>query len=324
MPEKWLITGGSGFIGTEVVTLALARGHDVCNIDIKAPRLDAHRPFWTEIDIRDRDAFIAKVRDYAPDRILHLASDIDISIPALASFTTTIEGTRNVADAAASVDGLKRLVHTSTQFVVTPGVEPRDEHFYEPYTVYGEAKAESEKIIWASELKAPWTIVRPTIIWGPHHPSFATEIFKHIRRRTYLQPKGPQPIMRAFGYVGNTAEQMVILAETPAHKLNRHVFYLGDASIDYDQWADAFALGLTGRKARRIPLGLLTLLGKAGDLAKKIGVPSPIDSGRAFRMSTSSKIDLEATHAVTGAPTVSFDAGVTNTMDWLSAYYSTP
>ena len=319
MTEKWLLTGASGFIGTHVAELALARGHSILNLDIKPPRLEAHKPFWSQTDVRSASEVMSLAQSFNPDRIIHLASDTDISIKTLEGFTTTISGTRNLAQTAKAIPGLKRFVHISTQFVVKPGVEPENEKFLLPYTVYGEAKAESEKIVWHAGLAAPWFIVRPTIIWGPYHPTFAQQIFKHIGHRTYLHPKGSRPIVRAFGFVRNTADQIVSLAELPSGATEKHVFYAGDASIDYDLWADAFSIGLTGRRARRIPTALLTGMGRAGDLLKAVGLRAPLDSGRAFRMSTSSKIDLSATHALIGSPKVSFERGVEETLAWIKA-----
>ncbi len=322
MSEKWLLTGASGFIGTNVASLALARGHRILNLDIKAPRLAEHKEFWRDVDVRSGDDVAREVREFAPDRIIHLASDIDITIETLPQFTTTINGTRNVALAAKQMPNLKRFVHISTQFVVRPGVKPESERHLQPYTVYGEAKAESEKIVWGAELPFPWFILRPTIIWGPYHPSFAQQIFKHIRAGFYLHPKGSKPIMRAFGYVRNTAQQTTAFAELPPDATDKHVFYLGDDSMDYDIWADAFSNGLRGRPARRIPLFALNAMGHAGDLLKAVGIRAPIDTGRAFRMSTSSAIDLSATHALIGPPKVTFEEGVGETLAWVKGVHA--
>ena len=38
-----LVTGGSGFIGTNLVAFLLARGHAVTNLDSQTPLMDAHR-----------------------------------------------------------------------------------------------------------------------------------------------------------------------------------------------------------------------------------------------------------------------------------------
>lgn len=322
MNGRILLTGGSGFIGSEVVEIALERGFAVCNLDIGPPRTAEHKALWREVDVRDAAAMERELLEFQPDRVLHLASDIDISIQTLSQFKTTIDGTANVLAAIKKLPTLKRFIHTSTQFVVKPGVEPESERFVEPYTVYGEAKAEAEKLVWHANLRVPWFILRPTIVWGPHHPSFAQQIFRYIANGRYLHPVGREPITRAFGYVTNVADQMMGFATIDRSMTSRHVYYLGDDSIDYDIWADAFALGLTGRRAKRIPVGLLRLLGHAGDLAKAVGLNSPIDSGRAFRMSTPSKINLRPTHVLVGTPKVSFDTGVAETLKWLNALQS--
>lgn len=314
---KILITGGSGFIGSQVVEQAVALGASILNIDLKPPRLSRHRPFWQAIDIRDERALEQAALVFQPTQILHLASDIDISITRLQDFKTITNGTANILNVARELPDLKCFLHTSTQFVVRPGVEPSSERYLDPYTVYGEAKAHSEEQVWAAKLGVPWVIVRPTIIWGPNHPSFAENIFRHIGSRSYLHPTAARPIVRAFGYVDNTAAQMLAIALLRREVRTRQVYYLGDAAIDYDQWADAFSIALTGKPARRIPLALLKALGLAGDAIKLTGLPSPIDSGRAFRMSTSSMIDLSPTLNLVGVPPIDFTEGVQKTVQWL-------
>ncbi|WIW47820.1 NAD(P)-dependent oxidoreductase [Bradyrhizobium sp. 62B] len=315
MSSKLLITGGSGFIGAEVVKLALEKGYIVRNLDLKAPESEFQR-YWRQIDIRNFEDVDGAIREFEPNQILHLASDIDVTIASLADFQTTINGTRNVLKVAQKLSSLRTFVHTSTQFVVRPGAPVTSDRDYVPYTLYGEAKAETEKQIWSANLSVDWYIMRPTIIWGPRHPSFGQQIFRYVASRKYLHPVGPDSIIRTFGYVYNTAEQMLKFFELPK-QLDNRVFYLGDAHIDYDKWIDAFSVGLTGRPARRIPVQLLKLMGWTGDLVNRVGLKSPIDSGRVFRMSTSSKIDLQKTLSVTGPPNVSFDLGVKKTLEWL-------
>ena len=307
MPDRLLITGGSGFIGAEVVALALNAGLEVRNLDIAEPRNEQHKPLWKQVDIRDAEAVVAAIAGFDPHRVLHLASD---------------NGTSNVLAALSRAKSLRSFVHTSTQFVVKPGIEPENERHYDPYTIYGEAKALTEQAVWAANISVPWYILRPTIIWGPYHPSFAKQIFRHMRTGRYLHPVSSRPIVRTFGYVTNVAEQMLNFSLMDDPDPTRRVFYLGDGSIDYDSWADAFSLGLTGRPARRIPVFALKALGIAGDVVKSVGLPSPIDSGRAFRMSTSSKIDLGPTFDLVGPPTVDFDAGVGRTLVWLRQHYA--
>lgn len=324
MTERLLVTGGSGFIGSEVVSLAMTKGWVVRNLDVRSPRNAAHHETWRLIDIRSGADVIREVLEFQPSRIVHLASEIDVNIKGLDGFLTTIGGTENVLSAISKLQELKSFVHISTQFVVKPGVDVPHERYLEPYTVYGAAKAESEKRVWAAGLEVPWFILRPTIVWGPYHPSFANQIFKYMASGRYLHPVARKPILRTFGYVDNVAEQIIGFAGMSSDGVrNRRVFYLGDQNMDYGVWADAFAVGLTGKAARRIPVGLLRLIGRAGDVVNSLGLSSPIDSGRAFRMSTGSKIDLEPTLLLLGSPTTSFDIGVATTLSWLRDVYST-
>lgn len=316
MKERIFVTGGTGFIGSSLVRLARSQGYEVRTFDLSPAREPEQREFWEEGDVRDLSQFRRSAEAFAPDYLLHLASDIDISITRLEQFTTTIDGTRNAIAVARELP-LKRFLHTSTQFVVKPGVQPQTERYLEPYTIYGEAKAITEGLVWDANLPTPWVIVRPVIVWGPEHPSFADQIFRHIASRRYLHPAG-EPIMRAFGYVDNVAQQMLSLATMPDGRTSQRVFYVGDETIDYDIWADAFSNVLTGKPARRIPTTLLKALGFGGDMAKALGLPAPIDSGRAFRMSTSSRIELSSTHAITGSPSVGFAEGVASTAAWLT------
>ena len=51
------ITGGSGFIGTTVVQLALDQSIKVVNFDIRPPKILKHQPYWKYVDIRDMEQF---------------------------------------------------------------------------------------------------------------------------------------------------------------------------------------------------------------------------------------------------------------------------
>ena len=88
---KLLVTGGAGFIGSAVVRLAIARGHQVVNLDALtyAACLDnvapvAASPDYTfvEADIRDLAQLETVFATHAPDAVMHLAAEshVDRSI----------------------------------------------------------------------------------------------------------------------------------------------------------------------------------------------------------------------------------------------------
>src|ERR671917_2236367 len=120
---KTLVTGGAGFIGSNLVDALAERGDDVTVVDDlstgRADNLEAARDRGVqlaELDIRDAEAVVEMVERVAPEAIFHLAAQIDVrrsvADPAHDS-RVNVEGTINVLRAAQSA-GVARVVNTST------------------------------------------------------------------------------------------------------------------------------------------------------------------------------------------------------------------
>lgn len=310
-----LVTGGSGFIGTHLVAALDARGIAVVNLDRKAPQLAAQAPFWCDADLMDRQQVDRIVRKARPDVIYNLAAVADISL-GIEAMAPNTQGLSNLIAAATAVDTDPRLIHASTQLVVGPEHVMQGPREYAPYTEYGESKAASERIMWEEAVSIPWTIVRPATIWGPWHATFGDSIWKYINRRWYLLPTGSDPL-RAYGYVGNAVDQLIAIIDAPAQAIDREVFYLGDKPVPASHWIDGFSRALTGRKARRVPGTALRALAEAGELAKRVGAPAPIDRGRHYRMTTDYPVPLDTTFRVLGKGAVDLETGIAHTVDWL-------
>jgi UDP-glucose 4-epimerase len=147
-----LVTGGAGFIGSNLVDALLDQGAEVAVVDDlstgRAENLDAAQRrgvAFHEVDIRDaarvRDAFAAT----RPDIVFHLAAQIDvrksIEDPAWDA-SINVGGTINVLEAARSA-GVSRVVNTSTGGAIygedartpTPETEPP-----RPMAAYGQSK----------------------------------------------------------------------------------------------------------------------------------------------------------------------------------------
>src|SRR5688572_9329654 len=73
-----LITGGSGFIGTNLVASLLAEGVPLVNLDVAEPLNQAHNGYWQQVDILDPARLTAAVQRFAPTHVVHLAARTDL------------------------------------------------------------------------------------------------------------------------------------------------------------------------------------------------------------------------------------------------------
>jgi UDP-glucose 4-epimerase len=120
---KAIVTGGAGFIGSNLVDALLARGDEVTVVDNlstgKRENLEhalANGAQLEEIDIREADAVSEVVGRTRPDAIFHLAAQIDVrkSVADPANDARiNVEGSINVLSAAQR-HGIGRVVNTST------------------------------------------------------------------------------------------------------------------------------------------------------------------------------------------------------------------
>ena len=120
---KTLVTGGAGFIGSNLVDALLARGDEVTVVDdLSTGRREnlegalASGAKLAEADIRDRETIAGLVDEAKPEVVFHLAAQIDvrksIADPAFDA-SINVGGTANVLEGA-RVAGTRRIVFSST------------------------------------------------------------------------------------------------------------------------------------------------------------------------------------------------------------------
>jgi nucleoside-diphosphate-sugar epimerase len=167
--SRWLVTGGSGFLGINLIRYLVENGHEVVSIDIE--------PFTCE-DMRDRiEHFVVDVRDKAAvDECMK--KDIDICMHGAAALplykksdilTTNVDGTRNVLQSAHE-HGVTRCIYISSTAVY--GI-PEKHPIYEDDPLvgvgpYGCTKIEAEGIVKEYREKGMTiTSIRPKSFVGP-------------------------------------------------------------------------------------------------------------------------------------------------------------
>ncbi|HOW69089.1 MAG TPA: NAD-dependent epimerase/dehydratase family protein [Phycisphaerae bacterium] len=166
---RYLITGGAGFLGVNLVRYLLARGHQVSSLDV-AP--------FDYADCRDRvEVHLGDIRRPEDVRtavrgarcVVHAAAALPLYKPE-DIFSTDVDGTRNVLQAALEA-GVERVVHVSSTAVYgIPDHHPlREDDRKQGVGPYGQAKVEAEEVCLEYRRRHGLCIpmVRPKSFIGP-------------------------------------------------------------------------------------------------------------------------------------------------------------
>jgi len=315
-----LLTGGSGFIGTNLVDALLARSMPVLNLDTMQPLKPEHQPWRRACDILDRDRLRDELAAFAPTHVVHLAARTDVAGRTMDEYAANTDGTANVLAAIARTPSVARIVITSSQFVHQYHGQPAHDEDFAPYTVYGESKVLTEQLTRRSRLACEWVIIRPTNIWGPWHPRYPFEFWKVLSHGLYVHP-GRNRIVRSYGYVGNVVSQIITVLTAPAARVDRRVFYVGDRPIDLYDWVNGFSLEQVGKPVKVAPTWFVKGLAVIGDVLGRVNIPFPITLSRYRSMTTSNDAPMDAIYDLCGDPPYTLQAGIAETVAWLRVHH---
>jgi UDP-glucose 4-epimerase len=155
---RCLVTGGAGFIGSNLVDVLLARGDEVTVVDdLSTGRMSnlepgiSHGAELVEMDIRDRDGLVGLANEKRPEAVFHLAAQIDVRKSLADPFfdaSINVGGTANVVEAARASE-CGRVVSISTGGAIYGEGEGQQIPLGEdapiaPMSAYGQSKFAAE------------------------------------------------------------------------------------------------------------------------------------------------------------------------------------
>ena len=268
-----LVTGGSGFIGTNLIEFLLDCGYDVMSIDIAEPKIKSHKKIMKSINICDLSSLVSILCECKPEYVIHLAARTDLNEKKdIRGYAANIDGVRNLVNAIRKCGSVKRCIYTSSQLVCRVGYVPKHETDYAPHTLYGESKVLTEIIARDNNGGGvEWCIVRPTTVQGPWISAHYQRFLEMIRKGNYFHV-GVKDLIKSYGYVGNTCYQLITMMESPPEQVHGKTFYLADYEpLSLRRWAEAFRKEFGAPKIKIYPIFLAKMAAKIGDVIVSAG-----------------------------------------------------
>lgn len=232
---KYLVTGGAGFIGHNVVRILESQGHECWVVDTETdygfvPKAELdylitnrHKRINAKvrkIDIRDRDFLDTILRTYEIDTVIHMASfprqKVVEQNPLLASDVMST-GLVNLLEVSRR-NKVKKFVYISSSMVYGDfTADVLEAHPCRPQGQYGIMKLMGEKLVEDyNRLGAfDYTIIRPSAVYGEWdvEDRVVSKFMTMAMRGETLKVKGADEVLD-FTYVEDTAMGIVLAATT--------------------------------------------------------------------------------------------------------------
>jgi len=311
---KALVTGGTGFVGSHLVEALLKEGFEVhCLVRNLSNKkwLDGLDVVFIEGDCCNR-ASLEKIKNF--DYIFHLAGLTKAS-SWQEFYTANVIGTENIVDVALKNNpDLKRFIHISSLAAAGPcdDGKPKCENSpVNPVSAYGKSKLLSEKLVEKFRDKLPFTILRPTAVYGPRDRDFYL-FFKMVNAG----------IVPYFGksyysliYIDDLIKGIILAAKSEIAQGN--IYFLANREIVSSDEISSIIAEVLGKKTIkiRIPRNLMPLIGR---VASKIAKNSIINNDKLIELKyTYWLCDISRARNELGfAPKVNIREGMKWTANW--------
>ncbi len=324
---KILITGGTGFIGSQLALRCQQDGHRVCVLgrEDANPTEIGNQKFLADNGVEillgsvvDRDRMFSVTESV--DIVFHLAAaqhEMNISDDIFRQ--VNVEGTRNILDASVSA-GVKRFVHGSTIGVYDKdSVDAVDEStLLRPDNIYGVTKLEGEEVVASYFENIPSVIVRISETYGPGDRRLL-KLFRMIQKGRFFMIGGGKNIHQLI-YIDDLV-QGLLMASIETEAIGEVLLLAGTERLTSNEMAQSIADAIDVRgPSLRVPVWpFLTLAIILETLLRPLGIQPPLHRRRMDFFTKSFQISTDKAEAVLDFyAETNFLRGAKQTAKWYS------
>jgi dihydroflavonol-4-reductase len=321
------LTGGSGFIGSQLAQYAARAGYRVTvtaaiNNDVERARIAHLERAGFPVYVANLDDRTALERLLPGNElVIHLAAaQHEAEAPESHFYKVNVDGTRALLEIAGRA-GVQRFVYGSTIGVYGSAVhgELDVDSPLAPDNPYGRSKAEAESVVRAHASRLEVSIARISETYGPGDMRLL-KLFRAIGRGRYVTI-GNGRNQHQLVYVEDLARGLLAAAISPAAAGETFVL-AGEERLTTDQMASAIASAV-GRHRTPVHVPLLPFDLAAGlfeAIFPPLGLTPPLHRRRLDFFRKSFRFSTEKTARLLGfRPEVRFAEGARRTAEWYRA-----
>lgn len=320
------VTGGTGFIGSELIRNLLREGKRVHALVRSVEKAKAMLPeegiTWIKGDLHDTE--VIKNGMEGCDQVYHLAGFAKLWHRDRSTFyKVNVEGLQNILDSAMST-GVRKVIYTSTAGAIGPsGDEPVSENTprtFPPTTDYEKSKVESEKLIPEYIDKGLKIVtVNPTRVFGPgelnQSNSVTILIRDYIAGKWKLMP-GDGSRIGNYVFVDDVVKGHLLAMK---HGNNGQRYILGGDNVSYKELFNKISeISGVEYKLYNVPVPAMMAFAKLQLLkANLFGSDPLITPGFARKYLYDWETDHSKAQRELGYRSTEFDKAVRRTIEWL-------
>ncbi|MBU1016848.1 MAG: NAD-dependent epimerase/dehydratase family protein [Patescibacteria group bacterium] len=262
---KILVTGGAGFIGSNLLEFLVKRGYEVVGLDCYTPYYSVNQK---RVNARDLNSLGVSIRelDLAKDNLSDVVMDIDVIFhlaaqPGISSdislddyIRNNIIATHRLLESVKNSKSLQMFVNISTSSVYGLNATVEEDKAPLPASYYGVTKLAAEQLVLSYQRQGfiQACSARLFSIYGPRERPdklFPRLIKSILRKEEFPLYEGSEKHLRSFTYVLDVVSALELFLKN-TDKVNGEIFNVGSDKCISTKKAIEIVEDVMGKKAK--------------------------------------------------------------------------